>query len=147
MKHRMETGRPIRDGFTLLEVLVATMIMAIAVVTLLSALSVSMRNAARLTAHDRMAMVGRSKMDELLVDYDLPLEAELDGSLPPSLTGGEPAGYHAALGIFDAPPQAAPGTPILQRIALHVWWKENGRDRALDLESYRRNSIPLAVKP
>ena len=135
-----------REGFTLLEVLVATMIMAIAVVTLLSALSVSMRNAARLTDHDRMAMLGRSKMDEILVDYNLPLEAEFDGKFAPSVTGGEDAGFHVAIGIFDAPPQAAPGTPVLQRILMHVWWKPGEGQRTLDLESFRRNALPLPVR-
>ncbi len=135
-----------RRGFTLLEVLVATMIMGIAVVTLLSALSVSMRNAARLTDHDRMAMLGRSKMDEILVDYNLPLEATFEGTFPTAVSGGKSAGYSVAMGIFEAPPQVLPGTPVLQRIGLHVWWKESDHVHALDLESFRRNSIPIAVR-
>ena len=52
-------------GFTLLEVMVATTIMAIAVVGLLSSLSASLRNAARLTDNDRSALLARRKMDEL----------------------------------------------------------------------------------
>jgi general secretion pathway protein I len=135
-----------RRGFTLLEVLVATMIMGIAVITLLSALSVSMHNAARLTDHDRMAMLGRSKMDEILVDYNMPIEAEFAGGFPPGITGGREAGYQVAMGVFDAPPQAAPGSPVLQRIAMHVWWKDGDRQRTLDLESFRRNTIPLQVR-
>jgi len=49
-------------GFTLLEVLVATLIMGLAVVGLLSAISTSMRNAARLTDYDRVAMVARPRV-------------------------------------------------------------------------------------
>lgn len=57
-------------GFTLLEVLVATLVMAIAVAGLMSAISGSLRNAARLTDHDRAALLGRQKMDELLISSD-----------------------------------------------------------------------------
>ena len=45
-------------GFTLLEVLVATLIMGIAVGGLMSALSTSMRSASRLTDYDRAARFG-----------------------------------------------------------------------------------------
>ena len=74
-------------GFTLLEVLVATLIMAIAITALLSNLSVSLRTAGRLTDNDRAAMVARAKMDELLLDATIPHGAELHGKLDPALTG------------------------------------------------------------
>ncbi len=118
------------------------MIMGVAVVSLLSALSTSMRNAARLTDHDRIAMLARAKMDELLLNYDLPFEGEFDGRFEPASTGRENAGFQAVTSIFDAPPQAGPGTPVLQRIALHVWWEEGDRQHSTDLEAFRRNSIP-----
>ncbi len=54
-------------GFTLLEVMVATLIMAIAVAGLMGAISTSLRNAARLTDHDRAVLLGHQKMDELLI--------------------------------------------------------------------------------
>ena len=47
-------------GFTLLEVLVATVIMAIAVSGLLANLSTSLRTGARLTDYDRAAQAGRA---------------------------------------------------------------------------------------
>ena len=59
-------------GFTLIEVLVASLIMGIAVVGLLSAISTSIRNAARLANYDRIALIARAKMDALLVDTRLP---------------------------------------------------------------------------
>ena len=49
-----------RNGFTLLEVLIATLIMGVAVVGLLSAISTSMRSAARLTDYDRVAILARA---------------------------------------------------------------------------------------
>ena len=134
-----------KKGFTLLEVLVATMIMGLAVVGMLTALSTSMRNAARLTDHDRMAMLGQTRMDELLVDRTLPLEAQFDGRFDPQVTGGEEAGYHVAMNLFEAPPHATPLTPILQRIVVHVWWKQGDKQRGLDLEAFRRSIIPAAA--
>ena len=62
-----------RRGFTLLEVLVATTIMAVAVVTLLGGISTSMRNASRLTGYDQAVMRARSKMDELIVNHRDPV--------------------------------------------------------------------------
>ena len=58
-------------GFTLLEVLVATMIMGIAVSGILSGLASAARNAGRLTQYDRATLLARQKMDELLVDQSM----------------------------------------------------------------------------
>ncbi len=63
----MNRGRG-RCGFTLLEMIVATLIMGIAVVGLLSGISGATRNAARLRDYDRVAQVARWRMNELLVD-------------------------------------------------------------------------------
>jgi Tfp pilus assembly protein PilV len=48
--------------------LVATLIMGIAVIGLMSEITASMRNATRVTNRDRAALLARSKMDELLLD-------------------------------------------------------------------------------
>ena len=53
-------------GFTLLEVLVATLIMGVAVSGLIVGLSNSVRNAGRLASYDRAAQLARSQMTELL---------------------------------------------------------------------------------
>jgi prepilin-type N-terminal cleavage/methylation domain-containing protein len=131
------------QGFTLLEVLVATAIMAIAIVGLLSALTTSMRNAARLTDHDRMAMLARTKMDELLVDYSLPFEGGFQAAFPPAQTGGKECGFQVETGIFEAPPNVVPGSAVLQRIGLRVWWGTGEEQRSLVLSGFRRNVIPL----
>jgi len=70
----MKTRTAQEDGFTLLEVLVATLVMAIAVAGLMSAISSSLRNAVRLTDHDRAVLLGRQKMDELLLATGLEKE-------------------------------------------------------------------------
>lgn len=133
-------------GFTLLEVLVATLVMALAIVGLLSGLSTSLRNAARLTDHDRLAMLARTEMDEILVNRNLPLEAEFDGKFNPTLTGGAEAGYHVAMSVFEAPPDPRPGTFVLQRVLMRVNWNGPAGLRTFDLEAFRRAQIPLAPR-
>lgn len=122
-----------RRGFTLLEVLVATVIMAVAVTTLLSSLSTSLNNAARLTAYDRAAMLARQKMDELLVSTRLPKGVPIEG-------GWEtvPARWRAVVSDSERQQPAAPGTPYLERIQLEIRWTDSGRPRTFSLEAYRR---------
>jgi general secretion pathway protein I len=131
----------VNRGFTLLEVLVATMIMAIAVTALLSNLSVSMGTAVRVTDNDRAALVARSKMDELLLDAKLPHGVEMQGALDPASTGWPSAGWRAVVRPFDIPPGAGLGVPILERIDLEVWWNSTGNRRTFALEAYRRGTM------
>lgn len=125
-------------GFTLLEVLVASLIMAIAVAGLLTNLSTSLRNGARLTDADRAAAIARAKMDELLLESKLPHNREVAGALPPALTGWPEAGWRAVVQPFEVPPGAQPNVSyILERIRLEIWWNTNGVRRTFPLESYR----------
>jgi general secretion pathway protein I len=130
----MRTGQ---RGFTLLEILVATTIMGIAVVGLLSSLSTSMRNATHVTDADRAAQIARNKMEELVSDDNLPFQATLQGDF------GDPnSGWVAQIGPFEGPPKFGPGALILQRIALVVWWHNGPNRREYPLESYRIAEVP-----
>src|ERR1700693_775512 len=91
-------------GFTLLEMLVATLIMGIAVIGLMSEITASMRNASRVTNRDRAALLARSKMDELLLEPQLQVDSPVEGPLDPSLTGGVEGGWRARLTRFEMPP-------------------------------------------
>lgn len=126
-----------RAGFTLLEVLVATAIMAIATTTLLSALTTSLRNASRITDTDRAALLARQKMDELLATPYLPLNQELDGAWDPSLTGGVPAGWRAMVTVFEAPPAAPPSMRVLERVEMEVWWNNGNTRQSFKLGGYK----------
>ena len=128
-------------GFTLLEVLVATLIMAVAVTGLLSALSTSLRNASRLTDYDRAALLARQKMDELLIARPLPRGSVLEGTWDASVTGGQPMGWRALISQFEMPQGAGPGTPILDRVQLEIWWMNGERRRTFSLEGFRRGTI------
>ena len=124
-----------RKGFTLLEILVATTIMGIAVVGLLSSLSTSMHNASHVSDADRAAQVARNKMEELMSDANLPFQANLQGAFDAT------SGWTAQIAPYEAP-HMQPGALILQRIALVVWWKSGENMRQFPLESYRIAQVP-----
>jgi general secretion pathway protein I len=128
-------------GFTLLEMLVATLIMGIAVVGLMSAITTSMRNATRVTIRDRAAQLARFKMDELLLDGHFPFETVVQGNFDPSLTGGVEGGWRARLRHFEMPPTPAPGERALNRMELEIWWMSNGERRTFALNGYRTDVL------
>lgn len=126
-----------RRGFTLLEMLVATALMGVAVAGLLAALSASLRNAARLTDHDRAALVARRKVEELLLDPRLARFQPVEGVLTPADGSGLRGGWRARLTPFETPPNPAPGQSILERLECEIWWMEGSRRRSYRLEAYR----------
>ena len=129
-------------GFTLLEVLVATTIMAVAIVGLVSMLSNTLRNAARLTDYDRATILAKRKMDELLLDRQIPRYTPVQGSWPAEATGSVPVGWRAVVTPFDLPPGFGPGTPILDRVELNVFWRDGAdRERTFNLEGFRRGIL------
>jgi hypothetical protein len=114
----------------LLEVLVATAIMAIAVIGLLSLISGSLANAARVQEYDRAAMLARHKMGELMVSEPLSLNADLSGDFD------EASGWKARVEPFESLPGS--GQAILAQIHLEIWWRSEGRRRTVAFDSYRR---------
>lgn len=130
-----------QKGFTLLEVLVATAIMGIAVAGLLSAISTSMRNAAKLTDYDRVTLVARAQMDALLADRRLPEFSIFEGAFDPSVMAGVEAGWRARVTPFEMPVARRPGTPILERVELEVWWMAGENRRTFTLDAFRRKRL------
>jgi general secretion pathway protein I len=126
-----------RRGFTLLEMMVATVIMAVAIVGLLSGISGALRNAARLTDYDRAVQLARLRMNELLLDKQFPRGTEVDGGFDPQQTGGLEAGWRAHLTNFEMPPGPAPGKTALDRMELQIWWKSGAQTKTFTLDAYR----------
>jgi len=126
-----------RRGFTLLEVLVATTIMAVAVGTLLSALTTSLNNAARVGDSDRAAMLAKNKLDELLAEPSLPPNQLLEGMWDPRLTGMH-GGWRARVEPFENYPGIPQNIGGLYRVVVEIWWTDGARRRTFLLEGYRR---------
>lgn len=132
-----------RAGFTLLEVLVATLIMGLAVTALLVGLSQAAHNADRLAVYDRFVMLARRQMNELLLRSNIPFAGQVQGAFSGTDTGGVGGGWSATIRPYEQPPNAAPGVFVLQEIALDVWWQPaSGGRRDLVLHSYRHWSLP-----
>jgi general secretion pathway protein I len=127
-----------QSGFTLLEVLVATVILAVAIAGLMSALSGSMRVAGRLTDYDRAAMLAKRKMEEIIADKRMPRNVLLQGAYDATQTNGAPSGWRVRIAPFEVPPNPAPGNPIVDRIHVQVWWMNGEAERTFDVESFRR---------
>jgi general secretion pathway protein I len=126
-------------GFTLLEVMVATLIMGIAVVGLMSGISQSLRNADRVTDYDRAALLARSKMDDLLLNFQLPHNTVLSGPFDAVLLGGKEGGWRAKITTFEKPTKAAASSEILERVELEIWWMAGSDRRQFNLEAFRTN--------
>jgi general secretion pathway protein I len=120
-------------GFTLLEMIVATLIMAIAVVGLLGSISGAVRNAARLRDYDRVVQLGRLRMNDILADPAAPLTGTFDADL----TGGLSAGWAAQIAPFEAPPTPVPGAIALDHVRLEIWWMTADQRRTFTMEGLR----------
>jgi general secretion pathway protein I len=131
-----------QGGFTLLEILVATAIMGLAVAGVMSGLAAASRNAARITEYDRAAMLAQIKMDELLADDRAPRNQPLTGSFTLQESGGAQAGWQATIAPFEsrnATPR--PGERIVDRVALEIWWMDGVTRRTYVLEGFRRVTL------
>jgi len=122
-------------GFTLLELLVATVILGVAVAALLGGLSDSLKNAGRLSNYDKAAIAGRQKMEEILVDPLFPRFVVVSGDLAPGIT------WRARMIPFDAPVQMGPGAAVVDRLELSAIWKSGNQEKSIQLEGYRRGYL------
>jgi len=130
-------------GFTLLEMIVATTILAVAIVGVMAGISGALRNAARLTSYDRAVQLARLRMNELLLDDRLPRNSVIEGSFDPQQAGGLDAGWRARVTLFEKPPAQAVGEMGIDRIELEVWWMAGAQRRTFSLDGYR----PHALRP
>jgi general secretion pathway protein I len=130
-------------GFTLLEVLVATLIMGIAIGGLLQGLSASSRNAARLTEYDRATLLARAKMDEFLADQKQPRGVQMQGDFDSVQTGGARCGWSARIVPFETVPNAAPGMWVVDRVEVEIWWMTGATRHSFSLEGFRRGILQV----
>ena len=127
-------------GFTLLEMLVASTVMAVAVVGLMSALSGAARNAARLRDYDRVVQLARLRMNDLLAD-ERTRNTTVGGEFPPELVGGLHAGWQGSVSKAEEGPEKVVGGVLLDRVQVEVWWMAGEKRRTFSLEGYRRRVV------
>jgi len=121
--------------------MIATAIMGIAVVGLLSGISQSLRNADRVTDYDRAALLARSRMDDLLLNYQLPKNTVIADEFPRAVLGGKEGGWRARITPFDLPRNPSPGAEIVERVEMEIWWKTSSGEKKFDLEAFRTNIL------
>ncbi len=130
-----------KRGFTLLEMIVATTIMGIAVAGLMSGISSSTRNAARLRDYDRVVQLARLRMNSLLTDSSPPGHAMQQGLFDPAITGGLECGWRAQVSVAEKSPSPGAGDYVFERIQLEIWWMSGGQRRSFPLNGYRRRVL------
>jgi hypothetical protein len=87
-------------------------------------------------------------MDELLLDRRLPRQVPLQGTFDHSVTGDSEMGWRAVLSLFEAPPNAGPGSSVLERVQVEVWWGPEDHRRTLSLDGFRRAKlVPQNLAP
>ena len=114
--------------------------MAVAITGLMSNLTGSLRNAARIGEYDRAAVLAKKQMDELQLVRTLPRWIPLEGVWPAELTGSVPVKWRAMVVPFDFPPGVGPNQPVLDRIELQVAWA----NRTFTIEGFRRGYLTPA---
>ena len=128
-------------GFTLLEVMVASLIMAVAIVALLTSLTGSTRNASRLRDYDRIVQLGQLRMNELMVDWKTPMNTVLEGDFDPTVAGPLKAGWRCRLTNFEKPESPAAGDMVLDRLELELWWMDGKQRKSVQLEGFRQRVL------
>ncbi|MBS1834903.1 MAG: prepilin-type N-terminal cleavage/methylation domain-containing protein [Acidobacteria bacterium] len=129
-----------QSGLSLLEVLVATFIMAVAITGLVSNMSGSLRNASKLGEYDRAAILARRQMDELQLNRYLPRWTQLEGYWDANTTGSIPVRWRATVTPYDYPPNPPPKSAILDRIEWQIQWP----GRNFTIEGFRRGYLTEA---
>jgi prepilin-type N-terminal cleavage/methylation domain-containing protein len=121
-------------GFTLLEALVAVMILGGAVAAISGVLSTSLRNIARAEDYERVTLLARAQMNELL-------------ALPPWKDGNTWSGQWAGDYHWKAQAQAVPtargaqeSARVLVRMTLVGVWKTTRGEKTYTLETARVQS-------
>src|SRR5580658_9629079 len=123
----LEASVPRPDsGFTLLEAMVASLIMAIAISALLVNLHTSLRNVERLSSNDRASVFAQHKMDELLSDPTLGVLAHVSGPYLSDAADPLQSGWSARVRPFEYPPNLTSAVSLLEEIHLEVWWARGG---------------------
>ena len=120
---------PGRRGFTLLEVLVAVVVLGIALTALLSTQAGGVRLRSQAEAITTATFLLQERMAQLELDEDYPEVGKRDGDF-----GSGYPGYRWELTV-----QEVGLVPNIRELRLAVLWREGQRDERLELTSYVGN--------
>lgn len=125
-----------RRGFSLIEVLVATVIMAVAVSALLANLSTSTSNLIRTSDLDRIQHLAKRKMDEALSAQNPPRFIWLEGAFSVDAERRATSGWRVRYSPYEGLINS--GSESLERVELESWYLAGTKRRSFYIESYRR---------
>ncbi|WP_374355810.1 prepilin-type N-terminal cleavage/methylation domain-containing protein [Chitinimonas sp.] len=138
--------RPQQAGFTLIEVLVALVILGIGIASILSAYSGSLRLMQRARDHASAGLLARSKLDETLATEN----AEISDDGREERYNGTLFGYRITTTPVDLVSKSLaeklPGAPRLEEVKVEVFWGEEGQQQRYVMSSYR-NALSKPDKP
>lgn len=120
-----------RRGTTLLEVVLATLLLGVAAAGLLGTVNRALAGAQAAHEHSRAVTHANSVLDELLALPRLRAGQALQGS------AGATSGWSAVAKPLRLQNQS-PGTDGLIEIQVEVWWLSGGQRKMLALQGYRR---------
>lgn len=127
----LTTQQRSRRGFSLLELLVATALLGIAIVGLLTLITGSLANSVVIRDFDRAAMLGRAKMNELLTVSPIDIGRPMGGEY------NESWGWEAVVTPFEAIPPARVGGHLILRVQVVIWWRNATGRRQAEFDGYR----------
>ncbi len=116
-------------GFTLLEVLVAMVLLSVALVAILQLFSINLRGIATSEDYSKAVMRAEATMRDVLDD---------DNIAEKSSSETTPDGYRIDVAITNAEEKRTENLPLkLLQISLTVHWKDGVKERALTLKTMK----------
>jgi general secretion pathway protein I len=123
-----------RRGFTLLEVLVAVVVLGIALTALLSTQAGGVRLRSQAEAITTATFLLQERMAQQELDDYFPEPGTRDGDF-----GSAYPGYRWEVTVSQVPVPGAEGQDLLREVRLAVLWRDGRREERLELTSYRAN--------
>ena len=120
-----------QDGFSLLEMVVATGLLGVAMVGILGSIGSSVTAVGAAREYDAAALIARSTMNDLLTAWPLPLGTTMGDRYP------DGSGWEAIAMPMEGFGRDGSGRQLV-RVSLVVWWHSGGDRKEIRLEGYRR---------
>ncbi len=130
MKNRKASSSGV-GGFTLLETLVALVVLAITLSVVMELFSGGLRSARLSKDYTRAALYGREKMEEILSAKSLE-EGKSEGDLKEGFR------WKAVVSRLEPPEEEAEKTPFhIYRVRLSILWGDQGKEKSFDLSTMK----------